>query len=85
MIYTTCLMCYITFSFDRSRDQRTLLAGSLLGLSIFITLYYHVSRSKSYIEYLGLGWVYGCAVLGPVSCTGPDTSVIAHDSQLPLI
>lgn len=44
MIYTTCLMCYVTFSFGRTGGQRTILAFSLVALSIFITLYYHVSR-----------------------------------------
>lgn len=41
MIYTTCLMCYVTFSFGRTGGQRTILAFSLVALSIFITLYYH--------------------------------------------
>lgn len=43
MIYTTCLMCYVTFSFDRTKNQRMVLGTSLVGLSLFITLYYHVS------------------------------------------
>lgn len=41
MIYTTCLMCYATFSFSRSARGRTLLGLGLLGLSVFITAYYH--------------------------------------------
>ncbi|KAM5431442.1 alkaline ceramidase ydc1 [Microsporum ferrugineum] len=41
MIYTTCLMCYATFSFSRSRTQCYILGSGLLSLSIFITLYYH--------------------------------------------
>ncbi|KAF3480248.1 alkaline phytoceramidase [Arthroderma uncinatum] len=41
MIYTTCLMCYATFSFSKSRTQCFILGAGLLGLSIFITLYYH--------------------------------------------
>lgn len=41
MIYTTCLMCYATFSYSRSRQFGLLLALSLASLSVFITLYYH--------------------------------------------
>jgi hypothetical protein len=45
MIYTTCLMCYVTFSFGKTSMYRSVLASSLVGLSLFITLYYHVSES----------------------------------------
>lgn len=38
MIYTTCIMCYATFAFDKSRLFSQLLALGLLGLSIFITV-----------------------------------------------
>ncbi|KAI9790237.1 MAG: hypothetical protein M1816_005262 [Peltula sp. TS41687] len=41
MIYTTCLMCYASFSHHRSRNLRIVLAVSLIGLAVFITLYYH--------------------------------------------
>lgn len=41
MIYTTCLMCYASFSYARPTGVRLLLAISLLGLAVFITLYYH--------------------------------------------
>lgn len=41
MIYTTCLMCYATFSYSRSRQFALLLALGLISLAIFITLYYH--------------------------------------------
>lgn len=41
MIYTTCLVCYATFSYSKSTKTRVILALSLLGLAIFITLYYH--------------------------------------------
>lgn len=41
MIYTTCLMCYASFSHHRSRNFRIMLAISLVGLAVFITLYYH--------------------------------------------
>lgn len=44
MIYTTCLMCYVTFSFGKTSAYRSVLASSLVGLSLFITLYYHVSE-----------------------------------------
>jgi dihydroceramidase len=41
MIYTTCLMCYASFSYSRSTPTRVVLALSLAGLAVFITLYYH--------------------------------------------
>ncbi|RFU35418.1 hypothetical protein B7463_g1006, partial [Scytalidium lignicola] len=41
MIYTTSLMCYATFSFSQPGLFRLVLGISLLGLSAFITLYYH--------------------------------------------
>lgn len=41
MIYTTCLMCYASFSYSRPTSVRFFLAISLTGLAVFITLYYH--------------------------------------------
>lgn len=41
MIYTTCLMCYASFSYSRPAGVRLFLAIALLGLAVFITLYYH--------------------------------------------
>jgi dihydroceramidase len=41
MIYTTCLMCYASFSYSRSSPVKMFLAVTLAGLAIFITLYYH--------------------------------------------
>jgi hypothetical protein len=59
MIYTTCLMCYVTFSFGKTSVYRSILASSLIGLSLFITLYYHVSKSIAYhnifLSYWSLG------------------------------
>jgi len=41
MIYTTCLTCYATFSYSRSRVFSLWLALALISLAIFITGYYH--------------------------------------------
>lgn len=41
MIYTACLMCYATFSFSQPGLFRLALGIGLIGLSAFITLYYH--------------------------------------------
>lgn len=41
MIYTTCLMCYATFSYLKSRQFSQMLALSLVSLAVFITVYYH--------------------------------------------
>ncbi|KAI9820464.1 MAG: hypothetical protein M1826_000901 [Phylliscum demangeonii] len=48
MIYTTCLMCYATFSHQRSVTFRSLLAVSLASLAIFITGYYHHLQDPSF-------------------------------------
>ncbi|KAI9851657.1 MAG: hypothetical protein M1838_003126 [Thelocarpon superellum] len=48
MIYTTCLMCYATFSFRKSHPFRVVLAISLVGLAIFITLYYHYLQDPAF-------------------------------------
>lgn len=41
MIYTTCLMCYASFSYSQSSPVKIFLAVSLAALAVFITLYYH--------------------------------------------
>ncbi|KKK18847.1 alkaline phytoceramidase [Aspergillus ochraceoroseus] len=41
MIYTTCLMCYASFSYSKPTAYRIFLGAFLAGLAIFITLYYH--------------------------------------------
>lgn len=48
MIYTTCLMCYASFSYSRPRGVRILLAISLTGLAVFITLYYHYLQDPAF-------------------------------------
>jgi dihydroceramidase len=41
MIYTTCLMCYASFSYSRPTGVRLVLAIALFSMAVFITLYYH--------------------------------------------
>jgi len=48
MIYTTCLMCYACFSFGTSRRFSQVLAVSLFGLCIFITVYYHYLQDPTF-------------------------------------
>ena len=48
MIYTTCLMCYATFSYSRSRQFALSLALGLVSLAIFITLYYHYLQDPAF-------------------------------------
>jgi dihydroceramidase len=50
MIYTTCLMCYATFSHARSLLSRSLLGIFLSLLCIFITLYYHYLQDPAFHE-----------------------------------
>lgn len=48
MIYTTCLMCYATFSYSKSRQYALILALALVSLATFITLYYHYLQDPSF-------------------------------------
>ena len=48
MIYTTCLMAYASFSYSRSAVFRMILASSFVGLSLFITLYYHYLQDPAF-------------------------------------
>ena len=48
MIYTTCLMCYATFSYSKSRQFALILALSLVLLATFITLYYHYLQDPAF-------------------------------------
>lgn len=41
MIYTTCIMCYATFAYEKSVCYAVALGGFLFSLAIFITGYYH--------------------------------------------
>ncbi|KAH7114279.1 alkaline ceramidase-like protein [Dendryphion nanum] len=48
MIYTTCLMCFATFSYGKSQRYSTILAVSLISLALFITLYYHYLQDPTF-------------------------------------
>ena len=48
MIYTTCLMCYATFSYSRSNFFRYSLAGFLTALAVSITIYYHYLQDPAF-------------------------------------
>lgn len=48
MIYTTCLMCYATFSYSKSRQYAFTLALGLISLALFITLYYHYLQDPAF-------------------------------------
>ena len=48
MIYTTCLMCYATFSYARSRAFSIVLGVALVALSLFITAYYHYLQDPAF-------------------------------------
>ena len=48
MIYTTCLMCYATFSYSRSRQFALYLAIALVSLAVFITIYYHYLQDPAF-------------------------------------
>lgn len=48
MIYTTCIMCYATFSYRRSPVFSQILALALAGLAAFITFYYHYIKDPSF-------------------------------------
>lgn len=48
MIYTTCLMCYATFSYARSRPFSIVLGLGLASLALFITFYYHYLQDPAF-------------------------------------
>lgn len=48
MIYTTCLMCYATFSYSKSRLFGLGLALCLVSICVFITLYYHYLQDPAF-------------------------------------
>ena len=48
MIYSTCLMCYATFSYSKSRLYSLVLALVLVSLCIFISLYYHYLQDPAF-------------------------------------
>ncbi|KAK4103129.1 aPHC-domain-containing protein [Parathielavia hyrcaniae] len=40
MIYTVCIMAYVTFSYRRPARVQALIAAAMVGLAVFITVYY---------------------------------------------
>ena len=48
MIYTTCLMCYATFSYGRNKKERISLAIFLVAISAFVTIYYHFLQHPTF-------------------------------------
>lgn len=48
MIYTTCLMCYATFSYSRSRLYAFTLAMGLISLALFISLFHHYLQDSAF-------------------------------------
>lgn len=48
MIYTTCLMCWATFSHTHTPFVQNMLAAALLALALFITAYYHYLQDPAF-------------------------------------
>jgi len=48
MIYTTCFMCYATFSFGRSKGISAVLGVALAGLSYYITERYYRTKDPQF-------------------------------------
>ncbi|KIW06560.1 uncharacterized protein PV09_02990 [Verruconis gallopava] len=48
MIYTTCLMCFATFGYAKSKPYQAVLGASLVSLAAFITLYYHYLEDPTF-------------------------------------
>ncbi|EMF16865.1 alkaline dihydroceramidase Ydc1 [Sphaerulina musiva SO2202] len=48
MIYTTCLMCWATFSHKRQRWVQIAIGLGVAALAIFITLYYHYLQDPTF-------------------------------------
>ncbi|KAL9055335.1 MAG: hypothetical protein Q9162_003642 [Coniocarpon cinnabarinum] len=48
MIYTTCISCYSSFTYKRSRVYALAVALALSGLAVFITGYYHYLQDPTF-------------------------------------
>lgn len=48
MIYTTCLMFWATFAHKRERTVQVGLGVAMVGLAVFITLYYHYLQDPTF-------------------------------------
>jgi dihydroceramidase len=48
MIYTTCIMAFATFGYQKSTTAQVGLTASLLSLAAFITLYYHYLQDPTF-------------------------------------
>jgi dihydroceramidase len=52
MIYTTCVMCYEAFSFQKPPASKSLLAITLTCLALFITVYIEHAPAPWHIHIL---------------------------------
>jgi dihydroceramidase len=48
MIYTTCIMCYATFTYGRGLAYSVIMGVSLLSCAVFITGYYHYVQEPAF-------------------------------------
>ena len=48
MIYTTCVMCYATFSYSKAARFRLVFATCLILLAVSITFYYHYLQDPAF-------------------------------------
>ena len=48
MIYTTCISCYASFTYKRSRVYGLLFALMMVSLAVFITAYYHYLQDPTF-------------------------------------
>ncbi|KAK6865817.1 hypothetical protein PG990_004744 [Apiospora arundinis] len=48
MIYTTCFMCYATFSYGRTKSVSVMLGVALVGLSYYITERYYRTKDPQF-------------------------------------
>ena len=48
MIYTTCISCWASFTYKRSRTYGLFVALLLLSLAVFITAYYHYLQDPTF-------------------------------------
>lgn len=48
MIYTTCIMFFATFGYNKSTPQQAGLIIFLLSLAAFITIYYHIVQDPTF-------------------------------------
>ncbi|KAH6630639.1 ceramidase [Chaetomium sp. MPI-SDFR-AT-0129] len=61
MIYTVCIMAFATFSYKRPAKVQALVAAGLVGLAVFITVYYLYAKDPVFHQ-VAYGLLTACTI-----------------------